>query len=197
MPTGYTSIIKDGVTFEQFALGCARAFGACVTMRDEPQSKPIPEVFAPSGWHLEQLEKARAELARLNNLTLGEAAECAKEDYETRKQQITTAIEEEDKLMEQYRAMLAQVKAWEPPTPDHIELKDFMIKQINGSLEFDAMGDYYGEHPAVLLCASDWLELKEAEAMKDIEYHTKQNEAEIDRTNNRNEWLKALRGSLV
>jgi hypothetical protein len=47
MPTGYTAPIADGMTFEQFALGCARAFGALVTMRDEPSDAPIPERLEP------------------------------------------------------------------------------------------------------------------------------------------------------
>jgi len=44
MPTGYTAEIYEGekeVTFEKFALTCARAFGACITIRDEPMSASI------------------------------------------------------------------------------------------------------------------------------------------------------------
>lgn len=40
MPTGYTDAIKDGISFNQFILSCARAFGALITMRDEPSSVP-------------------------------------------------------------------------------------------------------------------------------------------------------------
>lgn len=37
MPTGYTQGLYDGdQRFEVFALHCARAFGATVSMRDEP-----------------------------------------------------------------------------------------------------------------------------------------------------------------
>lgn len=37
MPTGYTSPLYEGkeISFEQFALRCARNFGALVMMRDE------------------------------------------------------------------------------------------------------------------------------------------------------------------
>jgi hypothetical protein len=68
MPTGYTAAIKDGISFQQFAMACARAFGALVMMRDEPSSAPIPD-FQPSNFHVEHLELARAELARLQALT--------------------------------------------------------------------------------------------------------------------------------
>ncbi len=38
MPSGYTENIYYGkkVAFKDFALGCARAFGACVMQRDDP-----------------------------------------------------------------------------------------------------------------------------------------------------------------
>lgn len=36
MPTGYTADIKDGIDFKTYAMNCARAFGACVMLRDEP-----------------------------------------------------------------------------------------------------------------------------------------------------------------
>ncbi len=48
MPTGYTDAVKDGITFDQFVLGCARGMGALVMMRDEPSGTPIPERFEPS-----------------------------------------------------------------------------------------------------------------------------------------------------
>lgn len=45
MPTGYTAAIKYGITFKEFALDCARNFGACISMRDEPRETPIPDEF--------------------------------------------------------------------------------------------------------------------------------------------------------
>ena len=38
MPTGYTLDLYNGkdITFEEFVLKCARAFGALIDMRDEP-----------------------------------------------------------------------------------------------------------------------------------------------------------------
>lgn len=49
MPTGYTSPLYEGkeISFEQFALRCARNFGALVMMREEPLDTPIPEKFNP------------------------------------------------------------------------------------------------------------------------------------------------------
>ena len=44
MPIGYTSKLHDGdQPFNEFIMSCARAFGALVTMRDDPNDAPIPE----------------------------------------------------------------------------------------------------------------------------------------------------------
>lgn len=49
MPTGYTAAVCDGkiTEFPAFALQCARAFGALITMRDDAMNAPIPEEIKP------------------------------------------------------------------------------------------------------------------------------------------------------
>ena len=48
MPTGYTSGVATGEIkdFKTYALQCARAFGACIMLRDEPMSDEIPKFKA-------------------------------------------------------------------------------------------------------------------------------------------------------
>ena len=57
MPTGYTSKIKDDITFEQYAMGCARAFDALIDMRDEASDALIPEELTPSNYHEQKTGK--------------------------------------------------------------------------------------------------------------------------------------------
>lgn len=54
MPTGYTVGIADGkiTTFEQYAMTCARAFGALVMMRDDPFDAPIPEEIKVADYYV-------------------------------------------------------------------------------------------------------------------------------------------------
>ena len=62
MPTGYTEDIYNGkdVTFKDFALKCARAFGACVHQRDDDANDP-PKLREPNtGYYEERLKKAKA-----------------------------------------------------------------------------------------------------------------------------------------
>lgn len=197
MPTGYTADIEKGITFQQFAMGCARAFGACVEMRDDPQAKAIPDEFKPSDYHVRALREANTELENLEKLTIEEVREHALLEYEKEFERITKEIDKDRKLMGQYKAMLKQVKAWQPPTSEHVGLKEFMVSQIEGSIDFDGMGDYYRKHPAILLSGSEWLVGEKAKARRDISYHTEEHQKEIDRTNGRNQWTKDLRESLI
>ena len=87
MPTGYTAAIKDGIDFKTYAMNCARAFGACVMLRDEPGGGDrIPDAFEPSDYHLKAAEKTRGELAALDTMAPAElerAAARAWDDAET------------------------------------------------------------------------------------------------------------------
>jgi len=50
MPTGYTLDLYDGknITFKEFVMKCAGAFGALISMKDESLDAPIPEHLEPS-----------------------------------------------------------------------------------------------------------------------------------------------------
>ncbi|MBO6267553.1 MAG: hypothetical protein J6N19_00245, partial [Clostridium sp.] len=74
MPTGYTCFIEDGkiTTAKGFLLLCARAFGACIEMRDEPLSEPIPEKFNGDDTYRLWLEDAKTELSKLKAMSQDE-----------------------------------------------------------------------------------------------------------------------------
>lgn len=63
MPTAYTSFVADNenFTFPEFAMLCAREFGALASMRDEPLDAPVPERFEPDDFYRKQYEAAKAE----------------------------------------------------------------------------------------------------------------------------------------
>ena len=197
MPTGYTDKIKDGITFQQFAMNCARAFGACVMMRDDPSDKPIPDKFEPSEWHKKEISKACQELEKVSKMSVLDAEKMALIEFAGECKRQAEAISKDRKLMGQYKDMLRQVKQYQAPTPDHTEFKEFMVSQIEGSIKFDGVEDYYIECPLKKLTGEEWLAKKKQEAQRDIDYHTKENNAEIDRANSRSEWVRALRDSLV
>ena len=58
MPTGYTADIYEGndVSFRDFALKCARAFGACIEQRDDDANdKPKLIEKTKDNYHIKRL----------------------------------------------------------------------------------------------------------------------------------------------
>jgi len=196
VPTGYTSYIKEGVTFEQFALRCARAFGACIEMRDEDMGKNIPDEFKPSIYHEEALAEAKKSLEAVIKMTEKEAAIKAKKRYDENIADTARAIKEHKELRKLYEAMLEQVRAWVPPTKEHKGMKKFMIEQIESSIEHDCDTKYYEDRKFVLLTGAQY-KTEEIKSLQDsIAYNTKEDMAEKERARDRTEWVRKLRKSL-
>lgn len=194
MPTGYTACIEKGVTFEQYALGCARAFGALVMMRDEPADAPIPEKFEPSDWHLKALTEAQERLKSLDGLSVEAAQICADSDHREALKKREEQIAEKAELRRKYEDMLTTVRAWTPPTPEHKEFKKFMDEQIVMSMDSDCR--VYPEEAPDPLTGRQWLDAEVESARRDIAYHTKEHAKEVERSKGRTEWVRQLREAL-
>lgn len=194
MPTGYTADVVDGkvTEFRDFALQCARAFGALIMMRDEPFSAKIPdEIAQDTSYYDGRIADVEDTLAELQDMTDAEATAAAQAAYDKavayREEYLRKQIIEENRI----NAMLAKVHAWKPPTPDHAEMKSFMTQQLTISLP----GDYMPSVPP-LLDGPTWRGEEIKRAAKDLAYYRTELAKEIERANGRNGWLKALRGSL-
>jgi hypothetical protein len=198
MPTGYTSCIEDGIEFKDFIMQCARAMGACISMRDEPSSKPIPEKFEPYPYHKERLETAQKEFAVLEKLTDEECEERAKQKHTKDINSDKDYINGRNELRGKYMDMLSKVQGWKPPTPDHEGLKEFMESQITGSIDFDCNTSYSLERMEKIepMSGEEWRSMKMKSLIKDIDYHEKEWQKEVSRVEERNRWIKDLRESL-
>ena len=197
MPTGYTAPVQDGTIteFSEFAMSCARAFGACITMRDDPADAPIPDAFESGDYHVRALKEAQAELATIEAMSDAEVDTAARADCD---EQARAWDELEDRKFQtrlRYAAMLEKIEAWSEPTSDHIEFKKFMRSQIEESLRFDC-GPPYGKRPEQV-GPKAWLAAKRASLNRDIAYHAKEQAEEIERARKRTEWVQALRKSLI
>jgi len=196
MPTGYTAAIADGISFNEFVMDCARAMGACITMRDEPSGTPIPEKFEPSNYHQEKKLEASDRLVELVLMSEEAADAKASEDYEEELARWSARIAEIKQLNKRYTQMLIQVLAWKAPTKNHEGLKRFMEDQIRRSIDFDCNISYYIKNPPVKLTGLQWRAKVREHAQRDYEYHHKNYQEEVERVADRNEWIAALRGSL-
>jgi len=178
MPTGYTADISKGITFNTFAMNCARAFGALVTMRDDPSDAPIPEAFSPSDYHSKAIATEREKLARLDTLSPLEAERGAAKEFDDAETARAVRLADRAALRAKYEAMLAAARAWVPPTPEHQGLHDFMVEQIESSIKWDCSTGSYDE-PAVRKTASEWLAAQRAETLRSIAYHENEHAEEV------------------
>lgn len=191
MPTGYTYPVAEGDITElsDFAMKCARAFGALVSMRDDPSDAQIPETLEPStSYHDKALAVARALMAELPALSNEECDSRAKDEYE---KEFTSYLERGSKRTKEnqrIRDMIKKVEAWSTNAEG---IKEFMMEQLNMSIS------EYRPEPPVRISGREWLQKKRESVAHDIGYHEKELAAEILRTEGRNRWLADLRSSLL
>jgi len=199
MPTGYTSDVRSGkiTEFPDFALQCARAFGALIVMRDEPHDKPIPKAFEPeTSYYDEQISRSQATIADLGSLSDADCERRALAAHADAVEAVRARIHEREEDRDRYQAMVAKVEAWTPPTDDHEEMKNFMLQQLNESIRFDCTPYADLDKEPALQSGREWREAMLAQAARDLSYGLEHRQQEIERTNKRNQWLTDLRNSL-
>lgn len=199
MPNGYTSDIYNGkdVTLKEFALKCARNFGALIHMRDESLDAPIRLKNLEDSYHKKRIEQLESELENLKSNP--KSIEDLEKEYELEILKIKAEDEKRNKeiidLKSRYESLLKQVEAWIPPTNEHINLKNFMIRQLTESIEFDCI-----EYSQLKYFPSkeDWIKekLSNSRLYKDLEYHKTEFEKYKSHTIKSNEWIIQLEESL-
>jgi len=136
MPTGYTAeLIEKGMEFNDFVLTCARAFGACIELRDRKLA-PAPRTIPSNGnYHEEELKKAIKELEDFDKLPMKSKLDKAKAKQKTTIKYLKKSLLEGMETNKRLKDMEDKIIAWTPPTKDHVELKEFMLDQIKISYE--------------------------------------------------------------
>jgi hypothetical protein len=194
MPTGYTSDLYDlkPVTRNEFILKCARAFGATIEQRDDPLSVlPKPRI-ARTEYMDSNILRAKRERREAVQWTKEEAIAQAKKKNDESLAYWEEANKKALARRRNYERILAEVDAWTPPTPDHVELKNFMIDQLRSSIEWDCkMYD-----PPTPTTGEEYRHSVMQQADRDVEYYTKERQAEIDRASGSNGWITSLYNSL-
>jgi hypothetical protein len=194
MPTGYTSDLYDlkPTTRNEFILQCARAFGATIMQRDDPLSDP-PKPRVPRTEYMDSnILRAKRERLEARRWSKEEAIAQAKKKNDESLAYWEEANKKALARRRNYERMLAEVDAWTPPTPDHVELKNFMIDQLRSSIEWDCkMYD-----PPTPTTGEEYRKSVIQQAERDVDYYIQQRQAEIDRANGANGWITALYDSL-
>lgn len=196
MPTGYTAGVRDGsiASFKDYALLCARAFGACITMRDDPLSAEITE-FEPNQFYQNKLVGAELELALWEKMT--EEERRAEWERYAEKQRVYYAERMRAYEVERarYMAMLEKVREFRPPTPDHKEFVTFMRTQLEESIHWDCPDDYKCEYYQVEPY-EEWVANHQEPLRHSLDYYAKEWFKENERTAARNKWVQDLKKAL-
>lgn len=195
MPTGYTCNVVDGkvTEFKDFALQCARAFGALITMRDDSFDAPIPDEIKPeTDYYDKHIAADMKRMGVIQAMTNAEADVAAAIEHQEALQGRATYLATKDAEAARLNAMLAKVRAWEPPTPDHADIKRFMIDQLTISMP----GQYTPSIP-VMLDGVTWRKQRLDDLAASVVRNKQEREKEIERSSKRTEWIKNLRASLA
>lgn len=195
MPTGYTARIAEGITFEEFATDCMRAFGACAQLREEPLGTPPPDAFEVDNYHLDAIKTAVSELKKVLAMSSADAGKEADNEYNERKDRLVRQLNEMRALRLLYNSMLEKATAWVSPTPEHDDFKKFMIDQITTSIEYDCNESHCTRSLKELVKQTgEDLRISRAESiMKSVEYHQAIYQGELDQAKRSNGWVKAIR----
>jgi len=195
MPTAYTEPVQLGkiTNFKEYAMLCARSFGACVTMRENSFNTPTLNELQPSNYHLEQIEQIQKDLENLKSLSDEECEQQALNMYNTQLNEYNNFVKENSLYKQRYENMLKKARRYKPPTKDHINYAEFLIKQLEDSMEWDCeinMGI------PIKKDGQAWFNNRMKHLNRDLEYHLEKHKKEIERTNSRNEWIRKLKQSL-
>jgi hypothetical protein len=197
MPTGYTANIIKGISFESFALDCAKSISMLSRMKDEPFAR-VPDKFKPKRYHLDEMNECQTILDHVKEMSKEVCDSKSKEQFFTEKNRLNISIEEKKHIKKKYTEMLKKVFKWEPPTNDHKELKGFMTRQIEFSIDADCNIDYSISQFKKLKEKSgeEWRKTQIEVLEKEIKYHKEEYDKEVLNCEIITKWVGELRKSI-
>lgn len=158
--------------------------------------EPIPEEFEPSPHYANALASARGEYSKLAEMTetekLAYGAEQIANDISHLESYLANAEVENARL----DVMVAEVNKWNPPSPDHANMKDFMLEQLNisrNNLEYSKDNLKTLQDASPIGVYDNAL----ARSLNNISYYQRELAKENSRVAERNLWIKQLRESLI
>ena len=196
MATGYTDCVQSGkvTSFQVYALQCARAFGACTLLRDDPLSSEIP-VFESSDTYKKWLEEAQEKLSIVRDMSSQEAQEHVNKLRADLVASWAAEDEERSLIRQRYEAMLEKARKFVAPTPEHESYAKFIVEQLEESIRFDCSD--YSEYRKLPPDDGDtWKQQEINSLLKDIARYEEMNNDEIVRTMSRNNWINDLRKAI-
>lgn len=196
MPTGLTSKIYEGkeITLREFALKCAGQLSpAYYYTRNHDEDLPLssPPILKANNYRQESLERAKKELEMYEYLKANPSEMQKLYDKERTRLKLDRMEREINiaKTRERYDAMIEKVEQWEVPEMFQ-KLKDFMLKQLNDSRDFDCPD--LSDIPVFESTIDEWIDGCIKSCKRRIEYDIDKIEKERQWYEEANEYLKEL-----
>lgn len=193
MPTAFNRATLEGEpqTFREFALHTA----TWMAMFHGLDGDPLPEEFTARPFYQETVDKAEAALDAALSMTDEEWQQATTEHYDRVERQREEELQRTQVERGRIEARMAEVNAWQPPTPDHEPFKRVMLEQLQMALDIDCNTSYC-EQPVVRL---NWEEFKVQRLQqldRDVDYWRQQLDEATENARLKTEWVRALRDSL-
>jgi len=194
MPTGYTAEIGEkDISLRDYAMGCARAFGPLIEMRDEPSDAPIPFKIEPSSYHKDNFKIETRKFYNAIGMRNDEAERLANQDYIEELESRGKSLEKSEGLAVKYGNMLAKVAKWPSPSPNHDEFRNFMISQLEQSLRFDCN---FSLDPLQKMTGPEYRAKLVNDTKLKMEYHKKEHLKEVKDAKGKTGWINVLKECL-
>lgn len=121
-------------SFEAFALECARISSSARSYEEGRDKSDGYAGFLSAEYKTDTsrpvIERLRAELAEVQSWDKDTAKAKARTSYEQALSNYRQDLARHQAQQERYKAMLAEVEAWQPPTPQHDGVKQHMLQAI-------------------------------------------------------------------
>ncbi len=194
MPTGLTYKIYDGdnMSLKDFALACAKHFVNC-DGDDLPHDNP--PVFEVPDYYKNEIIILLDELKKwLEALQHPQDFQKQLDDEYQKHMEENKAYEKQrTERKNRYLIMLNKTNSWNPPT-DLLPLKEFMVKQLNESMDFDCSPcELYTTKKMTPL---EWIQNKIEFTLDNLRFYTRNYKNKMEKTAETNAYLKNLYESL-
>jgi hypothetical protein len=187
MPTGYTyKLIDEDQSFEDFALHCMTAFGACIEQRDSNDTKP--KLRKIDTYHYDELKEATKELGDFLNKSDEEIQKEIDDQYQEDVEYYKTQKEKNKKIKIKLLEIKERIHKLNFPEGDYAHYKEFMLEQIDRTIEHDCSDRY--ENEPVKPSLKEYKNSKIESYNWNINYHKDSWEKHQKNVEDSNRWIR-------
>lgn len=180
---------QDGYPFNEFLWKCAKQFSPLVHLREDSGDQiRLPEKQDDLLQREARVKAAKKDLDKILAKTSEEKEEDASRAWELVNTHYRGLLARREVELRRYEKMLVQVTTWEPPTPDHENLKKFMIELINDGIGYDCKMPVAPER----ISAEDYYSEMKNYCMRALENAERALEQANNSGNADSEWILAL-----